>query len=661
MIGLNQNALDKIKNKGKVIKGAGTTTSDDIDMSLPQGSFILPADSTAALGLGGFRTQENIPFTYQKELGESDSSNDNDSDGDTSVDTENDPQLDKKNVKVSHGEYVIPPSAVAEIGADNLETLRQITHMPTKQQETGKLYFADGGLINSDEELRRRNQQLNAWDLARGYGLGTTAMLAKAGSIVNNNPALYSQVTKNGIGSIGSNAGNLMRANAVWSLGNGAVAGLNQDNYQRYRDRFGLGEEDYNQNPVVGGLKAAAVQTLGAATDVADSAGWGLPSKILAGTGLGYLDKNMAKHNAVGQKPQAQPTPQVQNNTATSVANPFQTQQNKPQSWEDDPEIQAIFKTPSSSPATRNNGKQVMSNAEIDAIAPPLPKGVQQLSTMDYKDPAQTELAMRALQTVGSNIQQPNVRTPIAPTRGYEARLEREKLLDKFSTVQNGARGLTATQLRGLQELAQGDDNIAQNAYNQQMQLTQAQMREQGDMQRAVMNEQGQNARAMLNEAGTDSRYQMGYGLNMARLNADSQNKQAQLGLDVQRFNQEKQQNAVNSYPTTRLAALQVAYDNAKTDAERKAILEKANATIGGKGNGVTRDDFVSVDAGVDAAGNDLGQVLYNVKTGQTINPRNNAGKLPINQNPEALAIKNDTKLTVEQKQAKLKELGYSI
>lgn len=604
MLGLKPELLEKIKKSGKLIEGAGTGTSDDIKLAVPKGSYIVPADTTAALGLGGLKTQEHIPFAFEKEI------------------KANEPleMAGLNNINISHGEYVIPPEGVARLGLSNLDAIRAATHTPVHRPKQ-EAFFADGGL--TDEELRRRNQQTTGGDVARAYGLGGLASLGGLANTVTKNPAIYSPRTLETFNRVASGASRAGNAGAALALGAGVAGGLGTD-HQQYRDRFGLGQEDYSQNPVVGGLKAAGVQLAGAASDVANTMGLGLPSKLLAGMGIGYLDKNMAKWNNPPSASDTKAKGAATNQNATTVANPFATKP-APTSWADNPEIQAIpAKGKSTSPTSAD--KQVMSSAQLDALAPTLPKGVQQLETMDYKDPSQTELAMRALQNVGQGIEQARVNTPIAPTRGYDERMQREKLIRQLSTVQNGARGLTAAQMRGLQELVQGEDSIAQNAYNQQMQFAQAQLREREAMQRAMLGEQGSNARAIMNEAGTNERYNKGFGLDMAKFNQQSAMEEAQLGLDKERLAKDTASDNIKNYMQNRLVRLQTQYDNAKTDQERQAIMDKANATLGnGKGTGSTKDDFISVDAGIDADGNDLGRLLYNVKTGEFINPREKA------------------------------------
>lgn len=125
MQGFKPGAKPKDKGKGGKIQGPGTGTSDSIRTEVPNGSYIMPADSTAKIG--------------EKVLGE----------------------IGKPvPVNVSSGEYHMPPEQVHAVGAQVLDQMKAATHTPVaargfKPQE-GELYFADGGKVESTDELIAR-------------------------------------------------------------------------------------------------------------------------------------------------------------------------------------------------------------------------------------------------------------------------------------------------------------------------------------------------------------------------------------------------------------------------------------------------------------------------------------------------------------------------
>ena len=111
-------------NGGKVV-GPGTGTSDDIATEVPEGSYIMPADSTQQIG------EQNLA-----EMGS------------------------PVPVNLSNGEYQLPPEQVHAVGVQALDAMKNATHVPAAQQqgvkgfqprgnEQGKpeLFFADGGAV----------------------------------------------------------------------------------------------------------------------------------------------------------------------------------------------------------------------------------------------------------------------------------------------------------------------------------------------------------------------------------------------------------------------------------------------------------------------------------------------------------------------------------
>lgn len=118
---------------GGMIRGPGTGTSDSIETEKKPGTFIMPADSTQAIG----------PEALE-ELGEVD---------DSAVEE----QGEKMPVRLSNGEFELPPEQVQALGEAVLTVMRNATHQPAGGQEapTGKgftpqQFFASGGVIEND-------------------------------------------------------------------------------------------------------------------------------------------------------------------------------------------------------------------------------------------------------------------------------------------------------------------------------------------------------------------------------------------------------------------------------------------------------------------------------------------------------------------------------
>ncbi|QLI49485.1 hypothetical protein vBPaeMUSP25_30A [Pseudomonas phage vB_PaeM_USP_25] len=106
---------------GGPVRGPGTGTSDDIEAVVPEGSYIMPADSTEQIG------EQNLAG-----LG-------------APVD-----------VRLSNGEYQLPPEQVHAVGVQALDQMKDATHTPADQQAQGfepEMFFADGGEV---EDPRRK-------------------------------------------------------------------------------------------------------------------------------------------------------------------------------------------------------------------------------------------------------------------------------------------------------------------------------------------------------------------------------------------------------------------------------------------------------------------------------------------------------------------------
>ncbi|THJ36173.1 hypothetical protein E8K88_02605 [Lampropedia aestuarii] len=119
--------LKSFRNGGP-IRGPGTGTSDSIQTTMPEGSYVMPADSSLALG------HENL-----MQMGNSQSG---------------------VPVAVSNGEHELPPEQVHAIGVQALDQIKAATHQPVgglpgQQPQEPQRYFANGGQVGGFGLLRR--------------------------------------------------------------------------------------------------------------------------------------------------------------------------------------------------------------------------------------------------------------------------------------------------------------------------------------------------------------------------------------------------------------------------------------------------------------------------------------------------------------------------
>lgn len=127
---------------GGMVRGPGTGTSDSIKTELPSGAYVMPADSTAAIG------PENLQQMAGKPRGFS-------------------PGGKKNPVALSNGENVLQPEQVHAIGVQALDQMKGATHTPAAglgfspeqpQVREGRTFLAVGG-VNDPEEAERLRRQ----------------------------------------------------------------------------------------------------------------------------------------------------------------------------------------------------------------------------------------------------------------------------------------------------------------------------------------------------------------------------------------------------------------------------------------------------------------------------------------------------------------------
>lgn len=141
MYGIPRGKHAQQHKRGGQIKGPGTGTSDSIKAEVPAGSYIMPADSTAALGFGAHSAGKQAPAAQ--------------------------PGVQ---VNVSNGEYQLPPEQVHAVGVQALEQAKAATHatVAQPQQPGGELFFANGGVV--EDPLKKKQTSFDATNTQVGPG-----------------------------------------------------------------------------------------------------------------------------------------------------------------------------------------------------------------------------------------------------------------------------------------------------------------------------------------------------------------------------------------------------------------------------------------------------------------------------------------------------------
>lgn len=137
---------------GGMVRGHGSGTSDSVKDKVPAGTYIMPADSTQAIGpealegLGFKPDAKAAPAPAVEGLGMGF-------------------KAGGVPVNLSNGEFKLTPEQVHAIGAQVLEGLKAATHTPAAQQEReeagekeapepsrNELFFADGGVVEDEKK-----------------------------------------------------------------------------------------------------------------------------------------------------------------------------------------------------------------------------------------------------------------------------------------------------------------------------------------------------------------------------------------------------------------------------------------------------------------------------------------------------------------------------
>ncbi|MEG2431819.1 MAG: hypothetical protein RSB25_09220, partial [Acinetobacter sp.] len=303
MYGLKQQPKDN-----RLIKGAGTGTSDSIKKDVPAGTYIMPVDSTDRLGA------KNL-----KNMGS------------------------PTPVNVSNGEFELSPDQVHSVGVQTLDAMKDQTHTPVNQPQLGfkpgqnkpELFFANGGVVPSTypsaDDIRRAQQNRASGAQMRDVS-GITRDVNRPLPSTNVNtsvssPATTSTPSANPVnpapaqgGGFGAGARSLLNnSRLVKGVGYlGAASSLFANAAtpsEDYRERFGFGEQSPEDLGTAKGLaKDFGVRALGYASDLGNAFTFGQAGRM-------YRDKQRIASEAKEAQPEFNTK---QNNLSnTEVGNPF--------------------------------------------------------------------------------------------------------------------------------------------------------------------------------------------------------------------------------------------------------------------------------------------------------------------------------------------------
>lgn len=591
----------KKNSQSELIEGKGNGTSDSIKKNVPEGSYIMPADSTAQLGARNLKNLGKPPTTE---------------------------------VNVSNGEYLAAPEQLQAIGGLVLDRMKNATHAHVDQPQLGfkpgqnkpELFFANGGLVQSPypsaNDIRKAQQMRDVTPVNRQ--LPTTVTPATTSTPVTNPSPPTSS------GGFGANARNFVNnsklAKGVGYLGAASSLFANAATpSEQYRERFGIGDQSPEELGTFKGFaKDFGVRALGYASDLGNAMTFGQAGRF-------YADKQRIANEA---KTSQQEYNAQQNNPNTVVYNPFPNNAivSKPATT---PQSQsaAVTQVPNETKNTNPYAIQQQGNsfsyANPRAASQARADGIREGDSLGFNvkpanDPKGVANFMNNTREMGPTDQQIQSaiaqremnlgmqgygRSPAAPQRNEAQEAERQSIIQAASTPISGARGLTANQLRTLSDLQQGEDNRASQRYSIDANNAAA-------LQREAMGQAGQNYRTELGEQGTNNRFN-------ANLGFDAQKFKATNDLDNREFNLNATEKGFGIRNSARLEKLYEQYDSAKSDEDRKSIQEKINRYTGNKAD-TGKDRYMTVGGGQqwdDKAGGTLTQPqrLFDTQTRQFV------------------------------------------
>lgn len=284
------------------------------------------------------------------------------------------------------------------------------------------------------------------------------------------------------------------------------------------------------------------------------------------------------------------------------------------------------------------------SDTAAGAVAGAAPRGLPTPQNMAAADALAKQSQTASVGRVASAMSQPasgGVRAPTVAHSGND--WHARQALSRAQAAANGiyrTKGEKAAAVAAYMQALQGD----QAARGGQATADVEAMRQSAHLQGLQMQQEGETQRAGMREAGENSRSASRNALEGSRLDSENQVR----GLTIRQGQ--------------RMEKLHERYAAAKTDEERAAIAQEVRALNGEKAESPWKISVTPTTKNADGT-TSMGSVIrYNQQTGEVnaVDVTGSRGLPAAKDNPDAVAIANDTSLTLEQRRAKLNAMGYN-
>ena len=585
--------------EGGLILGPGTGTSDSIQTEKRPGTFIMPADSTQAIG----------PEALE-ELGEVD---------DSAVEE----QGEKVPVRLSNGEFEFPPEQVQALGEAVLTVLRDATHERTEEGRQAspkaagfapRQFFADGGTAQARgfadggrvpggvgawfQDQQREQEQRKQEALAAGQAADSAAQSASAPTTDNTSAAQGGYTP-------GTRGAQLVAAEQ-----------------QKAQDRVATGKALVNAikapfskpaNPATPSLTAPAIQPEAPSQNPTDM-------RLAAGT------QTSPMYGAMNQpKPQPKPQPDAPGDTAATTARevaPGVYNHGRGQ-YSDNPKGMGMPEGFTGRPSAQNDAilQRMSDQSQAESMArvglSQYAAEVQRAKNINADEAARNN-------SVGARMQR------LADPFTAEGRAMRNLQMDIASSMDRNGRPTGETQALVAQSNAMTGGYLAEPGQERSIM---------GALQREGMQQAGANARAMLSS-----------GIDQQRVNLASNE-----------FGLKRETQGIANRSANMIQAMQQQIAAEQDPAKRKGLVQRM---LDVEGKHQTADPYLVVPGGqhVDPSSGkayNTPSSVFNRQTGQWIQQPGQVGAGPIDQNQQAIAIRDNPSLSREQKVEALRKLGY--
>lgn len=607
----------KKNSQSELIEGKGTGTSDSIKKNVPEGSYIMPADSTAQLGARNLKNLGKPPTTE---------------------------------VNVSNGEYLAAPEQLQAIGGLVLDRMKNATHTPVEQPQLGfkpgqtkpELFFANGGSVPDDDTFGGIKKSAFT-----GNALGQPKDQTTATSPQNNNTSQqnsgFGAFAKNMIapehddGSWNAIGGTVNTVTGLGKAALGTAGGLMGGVAEGARSlgSWAANGDNINRGNIVGpsfdfagdGLKQAQLglrQTFGLTPNQDESAN--LPSSTPKSA---PVTSNVANTAVSTDKKPITTTPPVAITDVKPTVNTANQNQSKPDMFDLNSTQTITARTqPQQNPFAIQQKGNAFSYADAGAAAQARASGIREGQGLGFNirpanDPKGVANFMKNTREMGPTDQQ--VQNAVAQRemnlgmQGYggrprlsdirtseqEAQLQAE--IARVSAPIPGSRGLTASQRNQINDLQMGYSNRANDIYKTDANNAAA-------LQREAMGQTAQNYRTELGEQGANNRFN-------SNLNLEAQKFGATNDLANRQFSEEQ----LNNMPVRMKQAYELnllkQYEAAKTPEERQSLTERLGMVRGQQSQKGSRVMAINGGETIDEKGNIIknGDVLIDNQTGQRL------------------------------------------